>query len=167
MYNLIFPLKNTHVRPIRTRHSSYKYFYLFILLLFSYNCPNFSPPGALPCLVQPPLPKTFPTHCPCPWVLCACSLTWPFSFFPPVFSPLPSGHCQFVLYFHVSGSFLLIYFVLLIRFHLQVRLYGICLSLLDLLYLAQYSPVPSILSWRVQEFLLSFCCIVFHCVNVS
>ena len=33
---------------------------------------------------------------------------WPFPFFAPLSpSPLPSGHCQFVLYFNVSGSTLL------------------------------------------------------------
>ena len=40
-------------------------------------------------------------------------------------------------------------FVFLIRFHLQVRSYGICLSSPGLLHLAQCSPVPSMLLWRV------------------
>ena len=34
---------------------------------------------------------------------------WPFPFFAPLSaSPVPSGSCQFVLYFHVSGSILLV-----------------------------------------------------------
>ena len=50
-----------------------------------------------------------PHHCPCPWVIHICSLTSPFPFFPWLFSsPLPSGYCQFVPRFHVSGSILLI-----------------------------------------------------------
>ena len=36
-----------------------------------------------------------------------CVSWWPFPFLPPLFSPLPSGDCQFVLYFYVSGSLLL------------------------------------------------------------
>ena len=51
-----------------------------------------------------------PPHCLCPWVLYISSLTCPCPFFAPL-SPnlLPFGHCQFVLYFHVSGSILLAY----------------------------------------------------------
>ena len=43
------------------------------------------------------------------------------SFFPPspiIPSQLPSGYCQFVLNFNVSGYILLAFFLLLIRFHL-------------------------------------------------
>ena len=48
--------------------------------------------------------------------------------FPPIIpSHLPSGYCQFVLNFNVSSYFACL-FVLLIRFHLKVRSYGICLS---------------------------------------
>ena len=52
-------------------------------------------------------------HCrPCPWVIHTCSLTSPFSFFPPLSpSPLPSGHFQSVPCFHACGSILFIHFV--------------------------------------------------------
>ena len=40
-------------------------------------------------------------------------------------------------------------FVLLIRFHLYVRSYGVCLSPPGLFHLAQCSPDPPMLSWRV------------------
>ena len=90
----------------------------------------------------------------------------PFPFFPCY--PLPSspGYCQFVLYFNVSGYILLPCLFCLFRFHLKVRSYGIFLSLPGLFHLAQCSPVPSMLSWRVgvpPSFLL--CSI--HCTNVS
>ena len=84
-------------------------FYLFLkmfFLLFNYSCPHFP-------LFPPALP-TFspaPTRCPCPWVLYTYSLTWHlplFSLLSP--SPLPSGHDQFILYFHVSDSILLTLF---------------------------------------------------------
>ena len=56
-------------------------------------------------------------------------------------------------------------FVLLIRFHLYVRSHGICLSL------AWFTSLSIMLSRLIQavarsRFLLSFCCVVFHCVNV-
>ena len=40
-------------------------------------------------------------------------------------------------------------FVLLIRFHLQVRSYSVCLSLPGLFHLAQCSPLPFILLQRI------------------
>ena len=50
-----------------------------------------------------------------------CSITvvliFPTLFSPALTTPLPSGHCQFVLYFHVWFCFAHL-FVLLIRFHL-------------------------------------------------
>ena len=65
------------------------------------SCHHFPP-------LHPPPPPTFnPTPlwvCPC--VLYTCSLK-PFSFFHPLSFPLPSGYCQFVLYFNVSGYVLL------------------------------------------------------------
>ena len=64
-------------------------------------------------LPSPPLPHSLPTHCPCPWVPYSCSIPPLFPHYPLL---LPSHHCQFVLYFHDSGSSLL--FVLLIRLHL-------------------------------------------------
>ena len=60
----------------------------------------------------------------------------PFPFFPTLFpSPLPSGYCQFIVECNVSAIFFLPV-VLLIRFHLKVRSYGICPSPPGLLHLA-------------------------------
>ena len=67
--------------------------------------------------VFPPLPSSahpipsshsqFPHCCPCLWVIYTCSLS-SLLFFPPLFPlPLPSGYCQFVLYFNVSACILL------------------------------------------------------------
>ena len=66
-------------------------------------------PPLLSSVLPPPHSVSLPPpHCPCPWVLYTCSLTWPFPIFPLLPpSPNPSGHCQFVLYFHVSGYILL------------------------------------------------------------
>ena len=83
--------------------------YLY-LLLFNYSCPHFST-ITLPCPTHSPPPTCNPpphSHCLCPWILYTCSLTWPIPFFPLLSPPpLPSGHCKFVLYFHVYGSILL------------------------------------------------------------
>ena len=85
----------------------FKNFFIVVQLQLS----PFSP-VTLPCPTHPPNPTFNPplTHCLCPWVLYTYSLPWPFPFFLPL-KPfaLPSGHCQFVLYFHVSGSILLIH----------------------------------------------------------
>ena len=77
---------------------------IIFLLLFKYSWLHF--PSPLP---LPPIPTLVPTpfgfvhgsfiHV--PW--------WPFLYFPPLSPfPLPSGYCQFVPYFNVSGSILLI-----------------------------------------------------------
>ena len=86
-----------------------KFFHCFLKIFISYSCPNF-----FPCCS----PLLHPLHCslnqsppccPLPWVLYRCSLTKPYPFFPSFFlCPFPSGHCQFVPYFHTSGSILLI-----------------------------------------------------------
>ena len=61
----------------------------------------------------------------------------PSPFSPIIPSHLPSGYCQIVLHFNVSGYILLAcLFVLLIRFQLKVRSYGICLSPPSLFHLA-------------------------------
>ena len=59
----------------------------FILLLFYYSCPNFSP-VALPCPAHSLSQGQSPLCCPCPWTIHTRSLTGPFPFFPP-FSPSP------------------------------------------------------------------------------
>ena len=80
---------------------------MIFLLLFNYSCPHF-PPLLSPALPTPHLLLSIPPcpRCLCPWVFYTCSFTWPFPFFSPL-SPIPSGHCQFVLYFNVSVSILL------------------------------------------------------------
>ena len=84
---------------------------LFLLLLFYYSCPNFSPFDLL-CPAHLPHSHSHsqsPHLCPCPWVNHTCSFKSQFSFFLPLSpKPLPSGHCQSVPCFHTSGSILLI-----------------------------------------------------------
>ena len=83
--------------------SFFEHFIYF--LLFKYSCLHFLPTT----LPHPPSP---PTLNPTPFGFVHVSLIhvpwWPFPFFP-MLSPtlLPSGYCQFVLYFHVSGYILL------------------------------------------------------------
>ena len=115
-------------------------------MLFSYSRPTF-----LPLLTPTPYHPT-PTesisymdshgivhaHDSANCVLC---LPYP-SLSPITLHPVPSGHCQFVLYFHVSGSI----------FHtcsFSWLWYGIYLSPPGLFHLALCSPDPSMLSWRV------------------
>ena len=90
--------------PATPANFLFEHFYCSITVVLIF--PHYSP------LPYPPPPPTFsppPTPgpgCPCPWVLYTCSLTLPL-LSPRIPSPLPSGHCYFVLYFHVSGSILL------------------------------------------------------------
>ena len=109
------------------------HFILFILiLLFKYSFLPFPPPQPNP---QPfPPPSHF--H---PSVIVHTSFiivpTNPSAFSPEIPSPLPSGHCQPVLNFSVWLYFACL-FVLLIRFLLKVRSYGISFSLPGLFCLA-------------------------------
>ena len=82
--------------------------FYFIFWLFQNYCPHF-PPITLPCPTHPHLPNSVlpPSCCLCAWVLRTCSLTTLPLLLPISPSPCPSGHCQFVLYFNVSGSILL------------------------------------------------------------
>ena len=80
--------------------------FIYFLLLFNYSCSHFSPSPS-PCPTHPDLqPSILPAfvffhgsfiHVPC----------WPFLYFPPLSLLGPSGPCQFVLYFNVSGYILL------------------------------------------------------------
>ena len=109
---------------------SYRVLLLFTFKLFFIIVQiQLSPSTALPHPTHPHLPPSIlPTfgfvhgsfiHV--PWQ--------PFTFFSLLSSShLPSGYCQFGLYFNVSGSILLACFFLLIRFHLQVGSYGVCLT---------------------------------------
>lgn len=90
---------------------SYNLFHLFCTYLYFYCVLNIVVPTFAPfahlCPAHPCPTFNSLCHCPSPWVLFTCSLAWPFPLFPPSFpSPLPSGHYQIVLYFHVSCSVL-------------------------------------------------------------
>ena len=85
-------------------HCAFFIFFIVVQFQFSPFSPHYFP------LPYPPPPPTFNPLCCClrPWVIYTSSLTSPFPFSPPLsFSSLLSGHSQFVLYFHVSGSILL------------------------------------------------------------
>ena len=80
---------------------------LFFLLLFKYSGLHF-PPTIPPNPSHPHLPPLIlPPAWFCPCVLYTCFLTTLPPFPPLSFSPFPSGYCQFVLYFNVSGCILL------------------------------------------------------------
>ena len=110
------------ILPYFTKFIS-KMYPIKILFYFFYCCSSTVVSIFLPPL-PPPHPLQLPTLNPsrlwlCPWVLYTCSLTTLplLSLLTPF--PLPSGYCQFVLYFNVSGYVLLAcLFILLIRFHL-------------------------------------------------
>ena len=84
-----------------------KYQHLFFLLLFKHSYLLLSH-HQFPLPHPPPPPTLNPSPLwLCSWVLYTCSSkTLPF-LFPIIPSTLPSGYCQFVLCFSVSGSILL------------------------------------------------------------
>ena len=107
------------------------------------------PPFLSPAILTPSHTKSSPPSCcPCPWVLFTCSLTWTF-----LFSPLSPSSLLWSLSVCSLFPRLWFYFahlfVLLIRFHLQVRSRGICLSPPGLFHLAWCSPDSSMLSGSV------------------
>ena len=106
-------------------------FFIFILLLFKYSCLPF-PPTTPPHPSYPHLPPLTPPHLGFVHVSFIVVPENPSPFSP---SHLPSGYCPFVL-FNISGYIFACLFVLLIRFHLKVRSYGICFLLLGLFHLA-------------------------------
>ena len=117
------------------------------------NCSNtvvsiFPPPLS-------PTPSTVTSHSPsfplwlCPWDLYTCSLMT-LALLPSIMPlPPPLWSLSVCSLFPCLWLCFACWFVLLIRFHLQVRSYGICLSLPDLFHLAQCSPIPSMLLRRV------------------
>ena len=85
---------------------------MYDLFFLTYCCSVTVVPPFFPLLTPmlPPHSHSQSPHCPCPWVFYTCSFACPFLIFTPLSpSPVPSGYCQFVLYFHVSGSMLLAY----------------------------------------------------------
>ena len=121
-------------------------FFIFLLFL-KYSCFP-SPPFPSTPSIPTSHPQTYPLWL-CPWVLYTCSLMTllrvspitPLS--PPLWLLLFCSLFQ-CLWFYFAGLF-----VLLIRLHLKVKSYGICLSPPGLFHLAECSPVPSMLSQRV------------------
>ena len=94
-------LKNLSEHMLNTWFLFFDFLNIFIVVQLQLSP---FPPIALPCPIQPLIPKTNPTP-----LSLSIGLLYMFPFFPPLSpSPLPSGHCKFVLYFYVSGSFLLI-----------------------------------------------------------
>ena len=86
------------------------YMYLYFFFSFFHYCSgtivsifphHWLPPHPFP----PPTLNSTPLWL-CPCVLHTCSLMTLPPFPPIIPSPLPSGYCQFVLYFNVSGYFL-------------------------------------------------------------
>ena len=80
------------------------FFLIFAQLQLSHLFPLFSPALRPPML----LPLSIPTPLSVPVSPLYMFYTFPFPFFPHYIPPHSSGHCQFVLYFHVSGSISLI-----------------------------------------------------------
>ena len=118
------------------------------------------PTQSLPLSILPPLSLSMDP------LYMFLDLTLPFlSLLIPLSPPLwPLSVCSLFpcLWFYFARLF-----VLLVRFHLQVRSYGIylCFSTwLISLSIIFFSSIHAVV--KGKEFLLSFCCIVFHCVNV-
>ena len=140
------------------------------VISFLYCCSIILVP-IFPPLLSPALPTPHPpTFNPslqvvCPRVLYACSLTILLLLSPIIPFPQPSGYCQFVLYFHVSGSILLAFFFCWLgstfRWDHMVFVFH-CVTYFTYHNALQFHPCCLL----GEEFLLSFHCIVFHCVNV-
>ena len=120
---------------------------VFLKLLFKYNCLHFHitthpchthscfPPSNLP---PSPFGFVHVSFIHVPW--------WSFLYYP---SPPSSLDTVNLFFISMLCLYLACLFVLMIRFHLQVRSYGICLSPPGLFHLAECSPVPSMLLRRV------------------
>ena len=115
-------------------------FKLFFLLLFFYYCSStvvsiFTPP----LLPASPIPTSDPqTYCLwlCPCVLYTCSLMDLPLFSSIIPLPPPLWLLSVCSLFQCFWLYFVCLFVLLIRFHLQVKSYGICLSPPALFHLA-------------------------------
>ena len=118
-------------------------------------------------IFPPPLSLALSTHISpsqphpwlCPWVLYSYSFM-SLSLLSHIISlSLPLWILSVCCQFQCLRLYIACQFVLLIRFHLWERSYGICLSLPDLLHLAYYFGVPSMLSGRVGAPFFLLCCI--------
>ena len=99
-----------------------KYF-IVVLLQLSQSSPLCPSPPSPPHSHSPS-----PHSCPCLWVIHTCSLTSPFPFFLPLSTSSPLWSLSVCPLFPCLWFYFAHLFVLLIRFHLKVRSYGICLS---------------------------------------
>ena len=114
---------------------------VFVFFFFFFYCCSSTVVSISPHLIPstPLLPASHSQYYPiwlCPCVLYTCSLTSLHLFSPtsPLFHPLCLlSVCSL---FQCLWLYFACLFVLFIRFHLQVRSYGICLSLPGLLHLA-------------------------------
>ena len=109
---------------------------MYFLLLFKYSCLNFFPTRHP--THNPSLP---PTLEPTPFGIVRVSFIhvpiWPFPYFPPLsLFPLPLWLLSVCFLFQCLWLYFACLFVLLIRFHLHVRSYGICILPPDLFHLA-------------------------------
>ena len=126
------------LKPFKCDFCEQETIYFFVFIVVELQLSQF-----FPCCSPLPHPAPLthsqsPPPCPCPLIsplYMFLDLAHTLSF-PDYLPPPPLWLLLFVLYFHVSGSILLFCFVLLIRLHLQVRSYGICLSLTGLFHLA-------------------------------
>ena len=118
-------------------------FYSYFSLLFKYSCSIFTPLRLLPHSSW--LSTLEPTPFGIVYVSVIHVLWWTFPYFPPL-SPslLPSGYCQFVLYFNISG-----YILLACLFCWLGSTYRWDHMVFVFHHLAYFTPVPSMFSWRV------------------
>ena len=142
-----------------------------MLLLFSYSCPYF-PPLLSAALCCPIHPSPHLPHSILPTLLSQSvgPLCMFLDFTLPLLSPFSPSHPSSlvtVTLFFISMS--LVLFCSLVCFVHQVphlgEIKGIHLSPLGLFHLAyalQFHPCCR----KGQKFLLSLCCVVFHCVNI-
>ena len=94
----------------------FSYFVLIILLLFNYSCLH------LP--THPRHPHLLPWFCPCVLYNCSCK---PFTLFPHYLLPSPLCSMSACSLFQCLWLYFACLSVLLMRFQLKVRSYGICL----------------------------------------
>ena len=112
----------------------------------------------------PPFYSQSPQHCPCAWVLHICSLTNPFTSFNQ--SLLSPSSLTAVSLFHVSIP--LVLFCSLVYFVHQIPLISEIICYLSFTnWLISFTIILSSSIHAVTKGRCSFCCIVFHCVNVT
>ena len=135
------------------------YYLLFMLLQLS----QFFPLHLLR-PIHPNIHSQSPHCCPCLWVIHTCSLSSPFLFFPLLSPSFPLWSLLVCSMFPCRWFYFAHQFILFISSLLQVRSYGICLH--RLAYFTQHDSLQfHPCCWKTQEFLLSFCFVVFHCIN--